>query len=65
MNTPPAFDRVVIQDDDSGSRRTLTATQFLALPLDVRIQHILTRKIEFFYGDDRVERAAALKSLRR
>jgi hypothetical protein len=58
------FDRVVIQDED-GSRRTLTAKQFLALPLDVRIQHILARDIQFFRGEDQVERAAALKSLRR
>lgn len=62
--TTEVFDRVVIRDD-SGSRRTLTARQFLDLPLDVRIQHILAREIQFYQGDDRVDRAVALKSLRR
>lgn len=64
MIEPTVFDRVVIRDE-TGSRRTLTATQFLALPLDVRIQHILAREIQFFQGEDRIDRAAALKSLRR
>jgi hypothetical protein len=60
----PVFDRVQIRDD-SGSWRTLTAEQFLALPLNVRIQYILAREIQFYRGDDLVDRAKALKSLRR
>jgi hypothetical protein len=61
---PPVFDRVTVRDD-AGAWRTLTAEQFLALPLNLRIQHILARDIQFFRGDERVDRAKALKSLRR
>jgi hypothetical protein len=58
------FDRVVIRED-TGAPRTLSAKQFLALPLHVRIQHILARDVQFFRGQDEVDRASALKSLRR
>jgi hypothetical protein len=60
----PAEHRRLIRDE-TGSRRTLTARQFIALPLDLRIQHILAREIRFFHGEEQIDRAAALKSLRR
>jgi len=62
--TSNLFDRVVIRED-FGPPRTLTAKQFLALPLHVRIQHILARDVQFFHGQAEVDRSAALKSLRR
>jgi hypothetical protein len=64
LNATTVFDRVVFQDPN-GARRTLTAKQFLALPLDVRIQHILARNVQFYHGEEPIDRAAALKSLRR
>jgi hypothetical protein len=59
-----AFDRVVI-NTPTGSRATFSVEQFLELPLAVRIQHILAREVEFYHGPIKVERAEALKSLRR
>lgn len=56
------FDRVVIFD--AGRREIYSAEQFLGLPLDRRIKHILSRDIEFFDGDAKVDRADALRSLR-
>ena len=58
------FDRVVIVGA-AGERRTYSAKEFLALPLATRIQHILAREVEFFQGNFKLERAEALKSLRR
>jgi hypothetical protein len=61
--SPITFDHVVLVDA-TGLRRSYSAEQFLSLPLDVRIQHILSRDIEFFRGATRLERGEALKSLR-
>jgi hypothetical protein len=61
--TRSTFDAVVITDG-AGSRR-YSAAEFLALPLHVRIQHILGRGADFYLGEERIERADALKSLRR
>ena len=61
---PLTFDRVVIVSA-TGERRSHTAEEFLALPLATRIQHILARNVEFFQGYTKLERAEALKSLRR
>jgi hypothetical protein len=58
------FDRVVILSA-TGERRSYSAEAFLALPLATRIQHILARDVEFFQGYTKLERAEALKSLRR
>ena len=58
------FDRVVIVDA-SRERRSYSAEEFLALPLAIRIQHILARDVEFFQGYTKLERSEALKSLRR
>lgn len=57
------FDRVVIRHG-TGWRETYSIEEFLALPLDARIKYILSRDIEFFQGDMRVDRADALRSLR-
>jgi hypothetical protein len=59
-----AFDRVVISSATSG-RQTYSAEEFLALPLATRIAHILAREVRFFQGPLELERAEALKSLRR
>jgi hypothetical protein len=59
-----SFDRVVLLDE-SGASQVLSKEQFLALPLHLRISHILGRQLEFFLGDARVDRGDALKSLRR
>lgn len=59
-----AFDRVVIISA-TGERQSHSAEEFLALPLATRIQHILARSVEFFQGYTKLERAEALKSLRR
>jgi hypothetical protein len=61
---PDIFDRVVLADE-SGARQSFSKKQFFALPLHLRIKHILARDIEFFLGDAHVVRADALKSLRR
>jgi hypothetical protein len=58
------FDRVVITRA-TGERRSYSAEEFLALPLPTRIQYILAREVEFFQGHHKLERAEALKSLRR
>ena len=59
-----AFDRVVISGA-VGGRQTYSAEEFLALPLATRIAHILAREVRFFQGSLELERADALKSLRR
>jgi len=45
-------------------RKTYSREQFLALPLHVRIEFILSRDIQFLLGETRVDRNEALKSLR-
>lgn len=56
------FDRVTIHQSDGA--REMSARDFLALPLHERIRLILQRNLEFFAGNDTVERGAALKGLR-
>ena len=59
-----SFDRVLISTA-AGTRQTYSAEEFLALPLATRIAHILAREVRFFQGSLEIERAEALKSLRR
>lgn len=59
-----AFDRVVVSAA-AGGRQTYSAEEFLGLPLATRIAHILAREVRFFQGSLELERADALKSLRR
>lgn len=54
-----AFNRVVV-----AGNQEFSADDFLQLPLDVRIRHILGRSIAFFLGADPVDRKLALKSIR-
>lgn len=56
------FDRVVIRDQ--GHVRACDVDQFLALPLHLRVRIILQRDIDFFSGEEPVDRGVALKSLR-
>jgi hypothetical protein len=58
-----AFDRVIISD--GGARRELTVEQFLGLPLDVRIQLVLARAVEFYRGFAPIDVKIALNSLRK
>jgi hypothetical protein len=56
------FDSVSIR----GERGTysISAGQFLALPIHERVQHILSRRVDFFCGTAPVELRAALAWLR-
>jgi hypothetical protein len=56
------FDSVSIR----GERGTysISTAAFLALPIHERIQHILSRRVDFFYGTEPVELRAALAWLR-
>jgi hypothetical protein len=58
-----AFDRVFVETTQG--REQLTVERFLALPLPVRVRHILSRSIQFFDGPVPVEQKLALASLRR
>jgi hypothetical protein len=57
------FDRVVL--DTGAGVRTLTAAEFLAMPLSDRIRAVLERRAEFYLGTAPVDRAVALASMRR
>ena len=59
------FDRVIVVSPAVGGRQNYSAEEFLALPLATRIQFILARQVRFFQGSLEIERADALKSLRR
>jgi hypothetical protein len=55
------FDSVVVEQ--AGGKRSLSALDFMRLPLNERIQVILERRIEFRRGGLTVERSVALQSL--
>jgi hypothetical protein len=57
-----AFDRVLLET--TRGREELTVERFLALPLPVRVKHILSRSIAFFDNGVPVEQKLALASLR-
>ncbi len=52
------FDRVAVD------QKSLTVGEFLALPMAVRIDAILTKRVAFFLGETPVELSFALKNLR-
>lgn len=56
------FDRVDIRE--KGTVIRMSREEFLAMPLDRRIRVILARDLEFFLGDQPVDRREALRSLR-
>ena len=56
------FDQVVIVDPSG--RKELTVAAFLALPLAVRVGHLLGSSLEFFQKGARVDRVKALSLLR-
>ncbi|HEY6077481.1 MAG TPA: hypothetical protein VIW29_01680 [Polyangiaceae bacterium] len=56
------FNRVGIREQDR--TRMLSCEEFLALPLHERVQHILSRSVDFFDGQQPVELKAALAWLR-
>jgi hypothetical protein len=58
-----AFDRVLLTTGKG--REELTVETFLALPLTVRVKHILSRSVEFYRGKEAVDQKLALASLRR
>jgi hypothetical protein len=55
------FDRVVITLD--GAERLLESAQFLALPLHVRVRHLLHERLRFMRGDEQVDRRTCLQAL--
>lgn len=57
------FDRVILAAN--GTRKELSTAAFLRMPLHLRISHILQREVEFFAGQEPVDRRTALTSLRR
>jgi hypothetical protein len=57
------FNRIVLVEN--GRRRELTVEQFLELPLDLRINYVLSRALEFYDAATPVARSVALASLRR
>lgn len=65
-SAPPRlpFDQVVIAASDGRPARVLSAGEFLALPLDRRVQLILGRQVEFALRATPVDRTEALRSLR-
>ncbi len=58
----PAITRVVLRRD--GTVEELSLDGFLALPLNQRIELILERAVEFYAGDELIERQTAMKLLR-
>ncbi|HEV8322494.1 MAG TPA: hypothetical protein VG389_12840 [Myxococcota bacterium] len=60
MSTLP-FDRVVVRD--GGVFLSLSASQFLDLPLHQRVRFILQRDIEFHAGPSAIDTSTALRAL--
>ena len=56
------FDNVTIRGERG--TRSLSTDEFLRLPIHERIQHILSRNVDFFDGPKLVELRAALAWLR-
>lgn len=57
------FDRVVLIDEPGG--RSLTVSEFQALPLAVRLRALLGKRIAFYRGPEHVDMEHALAALRR
>ena len=57
------FDRVIVTEDDTPPR-VMPRDEFVRLPIHARVRYILERRVEFFKGAMRVDRAAALQGLR-
>jgi hypothetical protein len=55
------FDRVVITIE--GRERSLETGEFLALPLHVRVRHMLHGRLTFLDGDAAVDRRICLQAL--
>ena len=60
---PIAFDRVVMDGPD-GVPVVYSLAEFLALPLNERIDRVMKRNVTFFRGNVQIDRADALRSLR-
>jgi hypothetical protein len=56
------FDRIVVVD--GGVRRDMSVGDFFKLPLERRIEHILSRQLEFRRGAQDVDSRVALRALR-
>jgi hypothetical protein len=57
------FDHIKIRE--GSAVRTLTANEFLALPIHTRVRWLLGAGLEFYRGAELVERRVALDVLRR
>jgi hypothetical protein len=59
----PVFDSVIIREN--GLPTTITADEFFALPLSVRVRHVLSHTAEFLKRGQPVDQREALAELRR
>ena len=57
------FDIVVVSD--GGARRELSPKEFFALPLAVRIQHVVEQRASFYARGVQVDAKAALAQIRK
>jgi hypothetical protein len=57
------FDRVILARED-GQRFVCTVEEFMAMPLHERIRYILGRDVEFYLGEEPIDRGVALRALR-
>lgn len=60
--TEPSVDRVVVIDGNG--RQSMSVARFLEMPLDARIHLVLSRSVEFYSGEQEVDRRVALAQLR-
>lgn len=58
------FDTILVRQSERGYN-LLSLDEFLALPVDIRIEMILDRRVRFVNGEDEVSPYAALESLER
>ena len=56
------FDHIRVREGDKDL--VLTASALLALPLHTRVRWLLNDSLEFYRGDERVDRRVALAALR-
>jgi len=56
------FDHIRVREGDRDL--VLTAQALLALPLHTRVRWLLNDSLEFYRGDERVDRRVALSALR-
>jgi hypothetical protein len=61
--SPPLFDRVLIRE--GGAWKQISLDEFFALPLSLRIRHVIERTVAFQLNGTEVDQREALAALRR